>query len=113
MTTATETTAPATIDSKAPGVPVKARSGGKVTEKSQKTQNAAKAKAGAKDAKSAKPASKPTKKVTVVKVDGRKNPAQFDPERWVIGTDKAPPKKVAETVYRQTITHQSGKGTRG
>lgn len=112
--TATETTpAAATIDSKAPSVPVKARSGGKVTQKSQKTQNAAKRTAGALNAKSAKPAAKPTKNSKAVKVDGRKNPAAFNPERFTVGTDKAPPKKVAETVWRQTITHQSGKGTRG
>lgn len=113
MTATETTTAPATIDSKAPSVPQNRRSQGKVTRVSQKTQSAVKRTPGALNAKSAKPTSKPTKKVTVVKIDGRKNPAAFDATRFTIGTDKAAPKKIEATVWRQAITHQSGKGTRG
>lgn len=117
MTATETTTAPATIDSKAPSVPQNRRSQGKVTRVSQKTQSGVKRKPGALNAKSAKPTAKPTKKATkatvVVKIDGRKNPAAFNDELFVIGTVKAAPKKIEATVWRQAITHQSGKGTRG
>ena len=110
-----EKTAPqaATIDSKASSVPQNRRSTEKRAKTQAKAQNATKSTPAALKGKSAKPTSKPTKKATTVKVDGRKNPGQFNPELWSIGTTKAAPKKIAETVYRQSITHQSGKGTRG